>query len=305
MKNAVALPMKGKRVLVTGSTDGIGRHTATRLVEEGATVLLHGRSMDRLTRTRDEILKQTNTADASRIELYCHDLSAISGAKALVEDILSKTTKLDVLVNNAGVYQPKFVKRPHLIEGKMEELEDTFVVNVAAPYILFCLLLPLLQAAAGSKILNVSSMSQGGRIEMDNLQFQKEGSYSSHRAYSASKLLIAALSHELALKLDPVADALVMSCDPGTVNTKMLLAGWGYCGIEVGDADDQFSLITRPGRNNAHGKYYVYQRESRCTTDVYDHDKRQELWAEMERLTRVVLPTASELDVRADLLAIK
>jgi hypothetical protein len=99
---------------------------------------------------------------------------------------------------------------------------------------------------------------------------------------------MAAFSHELAQRISP-EEALVLSCDPGTVNTKMLLAGWGECGIEISNADDEFNLATAEFNPANHGKYFVSCRPSRCTRDVYNDSLRTALWNRLEQLTNTAL----------------
>jgi NAD(P)-dependent dehydrogenase (short-subunit alcohol dehydrogenase family) len=96
--------------------------------------------------------------------------------------------------------------------------EETWAVNVLAPYLLTGLLLPLLQ----DRVVNVSSISAGSSIDWDNLQQEK--GYSDHGAYSLSKLAMQMLTVRMAQLLQP--RGLQVAClDPGTVNTKVLLAG--------------------------------------------------------------------------------
>jgi len=270
--------------LVTGSTDGIGKHTATRLAREGYHVLLHGRSPERLEETRRSILSQQS--DAS-LETLCHDLITLQGAKDLAAQVMIKTdNKLDVLINNAGVFQEERI-------ATEDGLESTFAINVCATFILNALLMPALRNTAQARIINVSSISQSdiGRIDLNNLQFEKAGTWTPYASYSLSKLCVAMISHELALRTRPEEDALVVSCDPGTVNTKMLLAGWGACGIDVSDANCEFKLATSPSFDaSAQGKYYVSCRESRCSKDVYEAEKREELWRRLEEICGVSLP---------------
>jgi short-subunit dehydrogenase len=261
---------------VTGSTDGIGQHTATLLAKDGAHVLLHGRSAARLAATKARILQACPDA---QLTTFQYDLSDVAETKRFCNDVLRTTTQLDGLVQNAGVFEETF-------QTTKDGLEMTFAVNVAAPYIAALLLLPLLRATPQSRILNVSSISQGGKIELDNLQFEK-GGFNAHKAYSLSKLHMAAFSAELARKITPDDDALVYSCDPGTVNTKMLLAGWGECGIDVSNANDEYTLITRPFDPAAHGEYYVGCRKSVTARDVKDDSLRAGLWRELERITGV------------------
>ena len=81
----------------------------------------------------------------------------------------------------------------------------------------------------------------------------------------------------------PASECVICSCDPGTVNTKMLLAGWGACGIEVEEATDEFELVREldPAR---HGQYFVGLQAARAHVDVEDAARRAELWAVLERL---------------------
>lgn len=197
--------LTGKVALVTGSTDGIGKHTALLLAESNALVLLHGRSYDRLERSKYDILAKYPSA---LLETYCYDLETIEETIKFCNDIKSKHENLDILINNAGVFETKR-------KITKDNIEKTFAINVVATYILCCSLYSILNKTKHSRILNVSSISQSdiGSIDLDNLQFEK-GGYSSFNSYSLSKLCIAAISYELSLRISH-NDVLVMSCDPG------------------------------------------------------------------------------------------
>jgi NAD(P)-dependent dehydrogenase (short-subunit alcohol dehydrogenase family) len=215
------------------------------------------------------------------LKSYLYDVSDMEQTKAFAADVLRTTTQLDGLVNNAGVFSESFTKT-------REGLEMTFAVNVAAPFILTCSLLPLLRSTPQSRILNVASISQGGKIELDNLQYER-GGWSTHQSYSVSKLHMAAFSNELARRITP-DESLVMSCDPGTVNTKMLIAGWGECGIDVSVAGDELKLTTSEWREENHGVYFVGCRKSVCARDVSDETLRVRLWGALERITQCTIP---------------
>jgi len=259
--------------LVTGSTDGIGRLTSALLARDDFTVLLHGRSQSRLGETREEILSQTPHA---HLETYCYDLQTKNSVLALAADVLSKHGKhLDVVVQNAGVFMQERVVTA-------DNLEMTFAVNVCAPFLLAQQLLPVLSSTAGSRMLMVSSISQsdgGGRYDMSKFEHESWDSYSS---YGQSKLQMAMLSHQLSTKF---TNPVIMSCDPGTVNTKMLLAGWGRCGIPISSATDEYELVKGPADATKHGKYFVGLRESRCSSSVYDATARAALWSHLEETT--------------------
>lgn len=272
--------MAKKIALITGSTDGIGLHTAYKLaLTNDYKVLIHGRSQERLTKAKEFIMKKVPNAE---IDMYLYDLINLEGSKALANDILSKYDQLDILINNAGVFQ-----QSKIITN--DNLESTFAINCCSTFILNILLLPLLRKTNGSRILNVSSISQSdiGTMDLNNMQFEK-GGFTSYDSYSLSKLVVAMISHELALRISPT-DSLVLSCDPGTVNTKMLLAGWGRCGIDIEDANDEYYLTTKSFDPNDHGKYFVHSRISTGSKDVYDDKKRELLWNQLEKICNVKL----------------
>jgi NAD(P)-dependent dehydrogenase (short-subunit alcohol dehydrogenase family) len=183
LKMAVSDSLKGKSYLITGSTDGIGEHTAMKLAGMGAKILLHGRDPLRLQRTTEKILDKFPEAELTP---YLFDLSTTKSTKAFVHSVLNTNEHLDGLINNAGIFTSKFV----ITE---DGLESTFAINVVAPYIIACLLLPLLRTTKNSRVLNISSTSQGGALDLNNLQFEK-GSFSSHKSYSNSKLYMSGTS---------------------------------------------------------------------------------------------------------------
>lgn len=263
--------------LVTGATDGIGRHTATLLAKSspGMRLLLHGRDAKRLEAAKSLVL---GLAPTTRVEPLLADLSDPAQVRSLAAAVRSLTEELDVFVQNAGV----FLTEP---DWTPEGLERTFAVNVAAPFMLAKELFPLLRATPESRMLIVSSISQsdGGRLDLDDLQLRQPGRWNAYRAYGWSKLQVAMVAAELSTRVSP-EELLVYSCDPGTVNTKMLLAGWGRCGIDVNSADDEFELVKDfvPSR---HGKYFVACRESRGSPDVSDSEKRRRLWSGLEAVT--------------------
>jgi len=214
--------------------------------------------------------------------MYLYDFLNLEGSKRLANDILSKYERLDILINNAGIFQQNKIIT-------QDNIESTFAINCCSTFILNILLLPLLKKTLESRILNVSSISQSdiGIINLSNLQFN-EGGFTSYDSYSLSKLVVAMISHELALRITP-NDSLVLSCDPGTVNTKMLIAGWGKCGIDVENANDEFYLTTKQFDPNDHGKYFVHSKVSTCSKDVYNDSKRRLYWQELERICNVKL----------------
>src|SRR5215207_4331580 len=123
-----------KTILVTGATDGLGRRVARELAASGATVLLHGRSRQRLETTFEEVREQTGS---EKLRTYLADFSSLGEVRELARRILCEQERLDVLINNAGIIS---------LERKESEddYELTFAVNYLSHFLLTSLLMPLL-----------------------------------------------------------------------------------------------------------------------------------------------------------------
>lgn len=250
VSSVMLLSSSSKKIaFITGATDGIGLFTATKLALTHK-VLLHGRDDERLEIAAQRIKKDVPDAD---LELLNYDFSSLAATKACATYVLENCLRLDLLIQNAGVFVPRPVKI-----STVDGLELTFQVNVVAPYILNCMLTPLLKRTGSTRVINVSSISQGGTIKdlrhfpITSSASGQDGDFCNHRAYSYSKMCMAAISYEMSKRMSP-AEALVVSCDPGTVNTKMLLSGWGPCGIEIEEATDEYNLATLPMDSASHG----------------------------------------------------
>mmetsp|Transcript_27462 Transcript_27462/g.59985 ORF Transcript_27462/g.59985 Transcript_27462/m.59985 type:complete len:312 (+) Transcript_27462:108-1043(+) len=267
--------MDGRVFVVTGATDGIGKHTATRLAEAGATVVLHGRRENRGAKAVKEIRAKTGN---DNLEYFNGDLSSISQIHKLAGQIGSKYKKIDCLINNAGVYEPS-----RLLSE--DGYEMTWAVNVLAPFLLTSLLLDNIRAGTKPRIINVSSVSQtegGGILDFDNLQHEK--GYNAHSAYGLSKLCAVCFTYDLAERLQHEGIT-VNTLDPGTVNTKMLTAGWGCFGIDVSTANNEFHLATDASLEGVTGKYFVGGTERRSCAITYDVETRAKLWKVLEEQT--------------------
>jgi len=93
--------MQGKTVLITGATDGIGKQTALRLARMGARILLHGRNPEKAKNVQQEIISES---DNPNIEVLIADLQSLKQVRQLATEVKNRTERLDVLINNAGVY---------------------------------------------------------------------------------------------------------------------------------------------------------------------------------------------------------
>ena len=302
--------------LITGSTDGIGVTTAQNILNGKSDineVLIHGRDVDRVRSTATSIQKSAATKRNVAVALPASDLSTVRGCYDLANSVLqycgapqpdsvnspSGSSNLKILMNNAGVYSNKLV---HTEEG----LELTFAVNVLAPFVVTSMLLSTLLAngsrddrSSNSRIVIASSVSQSWRLSKDywdDPQYHKR-QYSAHSAYSESKLLDAMLTIEMAQRLqDAGIDTSVLTCnclDPGTVNTKMLLDGWGPIGIRVQDALDETWCCTSPELESITGQYFVGRSRRQASGCAYDTYHREKLW---EILSELAPQAAAEWD---------
>ena len=277
--SALALPpQRGRVVLVTGATDGIGRHTAARLAGAGAEVLVHGRSEQRVADAVALLQRSGGTARG-----FVADLSSLDDTRRLAKEVAAAAPALHALINNAGVFAPAGERRVLTRDG----LETTFAVNVAAPFLLGAALLPQLRAASAAVLVNTASISHAGvgrALPLDNLQGELR--WSAHRAYSLSKLCVVMFTLAQARRLAAAGNShgvRAVTLDPGTVNTKMLLAGWGPCGIEVEDADDTAWAATAAAV--ASGAYYVGRREATPDAPARDQAAQEALWQRLVAIT--------------------
>jgi retinol dehydrogenase 14 len=266
--------MENEVILITGSTDGIGKQAALDRARKGATVLLHGRN-PAAGKTVLEQIKRTSQND--NISLFIADFTSLRQVRRLADEILDKHSKLDVLVNNAGVY----MRDRQLTE---DGFEATFAVNHLAPFLLTNLLLQLLKQSAPSRIINVSSMAhQGARLNLNDLHGERR--FDPYDAYSKSKLANLLFTYELANRMRNSGVA-VNAVHPGVIATKMLRAGFGSMGgrsVEDGAARIAY-LIDTPGIETMSGKYFVDDKEQISSSQSRDEKLQKQFWALSEKL---------------------
>src|SRR3989449_2105322 len=185
-------PLDQQTILVTGATDGLGRALAQNLAARGATVLLHGRSPDRLARATQEIRQATLN---DRLRVYRADFASLEPVRGLAREIERDQPRLDVLVNNAGIGGGgRHGRRETSADGH----ELRFAVNYLAPFLLTNLLLPLLRRSTPARIVNVASVGQAP-IDFDDVMLQSR--YDGFTAYRQSKLAQIMFTFELAERL--------------------------------------------------------------------------------------------------------
>ncbi len=230
-----------KVILLTGATDGIGKLTATKLVEAGHQVLVHGRSEEKLASTIAmlEALPGTGSVDSFRA-----DLSEVSGVRQLAADVAAKHNHLDALVNNAGI-----LKSPITITT--DGIDIRFAVNTIAPYLLAKQLLPTL--GESSRVVNVSSAAQA---PFNANEIIDKSAMAEMDAYAKSKLAIIMWGNSLASK-HPNGPAYI-AVNPGSLlASKMVKEGFGIDGksLDIG-ADILCSAALDDSFSSASGKYF-------------------------------------------------
>ncbi|MBE9102982.1 SDR family NAD(P)-dependent oxidoreductase [Vacuolonema iberomarrocanum] len=229
-----------KTILMTGATDGIGLETARMLVSLGHTVLLHGRNLAKL-----DNVEKTLSTNNGHVESYMADLSRMADVETLAKAVAGKHAKLDVLINNAGVYN---APDPVTQDG----LDIRFAVNAIAPYLLTQRLMPLMTASG--RVINLSSAAQS-TVNLEALAGWVK--LSDGVAYAQSKLAMTMWSRSLALSLKGNGPA-VIAVNPGSMlGSKMVKQAFGVAG---GDIRIGAEILTRAALSDefatASGQYF-------------------------------------------------
>ena len=255
-----------KTILITGATDGIGQQTALDLAEKGHEIILHGRNNSRGHETLKAIQNQTRN---SKLHYFNADLTDFSEISKLADTIKSGFEKMDVLINNAGVFETQKVI---LLNG----FERTFMVNYLAHFSLTLQLLGLIKNAEEGRIVNVSSMAQAGTMDFDNLNGEKY--FDGYNAYAVSKLENILFTYKLAKELKDTSIT-VNALHPGVISTKLLHAGWGSGGASLNEGSKtSVFLATSESIKDKTGLYFVNSQERRSSAISYDKKIQDRLW---------------------------
>jgi NAD(P)-dependent dehydrogenase (short-subunit alcohol dehydrogenase family) len=260
-------PLDQQRILVTGSTDGLGRRVAAELARRGAHVIVHGRDPAKV----DEAVGETGAAEG-----LVADLADLAQVRRLADE----AGELDTLVNNAGVIEPE---RRESADG----YELTLAVNHLSHFLLTELVLPRVREPA--RIVNVSSIGQAP-LDWDDLMFVR--GYEGYTAYAKSKLAQVLFTMELAERLAG-REITVNALHPATLMaTKIVTGNLGRprSSVEEG-VEAVVRLVADPELDGVSGRFFDGTRESAAHGQAYDAAARRRMWVESERLTRAATDT--------------
>ena len=265
--------MPDEVVLITGSTDGLGREVARRVAARGAHVIVHGRNQER----GNALVKEIVAAGKGTARFYAADFASLAAVRTFAEAIQRDYKRLDVLVNNAGVWLPD---RQVSADGH----EMQFAVNYLAGFLLTRTLLPLIvdvaptpgEAAAARparRIINVSSGAQSP-IDFSDVMLERPGRAA--QGYGQSKLAQILFTFDLARELQDKG-VTVVALHPATMMDTTMVRSSGLpaqSSIDEG-ATAVMNLIVSPSIQT--GQFFDGRRPSRAHAQAYDESARAQL----------------------------
>lgn len=282
----------GKRVLITGATNGIGLSAAKELARRGAKLAIVARSEGRAA----EALRQIKDASSrgGDVDVLLADLASQTSVRRLAAEVLERYPKLDVLINNAGaVYSSRQVTE--------DGIELTWAVNHLAPFLLTTLLLDRLQKNAPARIITTSSQAhQGARIPFNDMAAERSYGSFGFRRYSETKLANILFTLELARRLE--GTGVTANCfHPGVVasgfnrnnSTLMRLAMTivkPFSRSPEKGAETLVWLADSPQVSGVSGDYFVDMRQVSPSAAAQDTEAARRLWAVSEEQTSASAP---------------
>jgi NAD(P)-dependent dehydrogenase (short-subunit alcohol dehydrogenase family) len=275
------MTVKGKTILVTGSTDGVGRYVAERLGADGARVLVHGRNRAR----GEEVVGRIGKGGGAAVFLDA-DLASLAEVRKLAHAVRRETDGLDVLLNNAGIGTAGEGR-----EVSADGFELRFGVNYLAGFLLTRLLLPLIEKRALARIVNVASAGQQA-IDFDDVMLTR--GYSGVRAYCQSKLAQILFTFDLAEELRG-RRVTVNALHPATYMDTTMVRKSGARPISTVEQGGEaiLRLVASPELDGRSGLYFSGLREQRADSQAYDPAARRRLRTLSFELVGLADPTAA------------
>lgn len=205
--------LQGKTIIVTGGNSGLGYESVKAFALKGATVILACRNLAKGEKAKNEILK---TNPSGEIQVMQLDLANLTSVEAFAKKFSSEHKQLDVLLNNAGIMATPNIKTDDGFEAQLG-------TNHLGHFALTGHLLPLLKGTPQSRVVNVSSLAhKGGKMDFNDLMFEKCRKFKPMRAYGQSKLANLLFTYELQRFFEANnIDCIAVAAHPGGSNTRL------------------------------------------------------------------------------------
>jgi NAD(P)-dependent dehydrogenase (short-subunit alcohol dehydrogenase family) len=278
----------GKRVLITGATDGIGLAAAEALAERGANLAIVARNGTKAERAVQRI--KDAGGPGTIVDVLMADLASQAAVRGLAAEVLERYPRLDVLVNNAGAV---YMKRQLSPDG----IELTWALNHLAPFLLTALLLERIQASAPARIVTTSSDAhKGAHIPFDDLNAER--TYHGFGRYRQTKLANIMFTSELARRLGGSSHVTANCFHPGLVSTGFNRNNgvWMSLGMTAvrplsrspaEGAETLLWLVDSPDVDDQSGLYFVDEKPVAPSSAALDEDAARRLWACSEDQTQL------------------
>lgn len=263
-----------KIIFMTGATSGLGKISAIKAAQNGATVIVLARNLVKSEALKNEFRKQHPTS-LGKIEIIEGNLSSFESIEAACKEVVLKYPIIDMLVNNAGIMNFEY-------KQTVDGIEETLQVNLLSPLLICHLLFECLNKAREPKIIFTSSGLHQGKINFENIEFKN--SFSSFKVYRQSKLGVILICRLLANPLEK-HNVGIYAQHPGMVRTNLgHSAGWFSKMIFflMGKSPKKGSqtlsyLIETPKSELESGAYYADKKTTPTTKESYDLEVAKKL----------------------------
>lgn len=261
-------------IFFTGGTSGLGKAAVIDLLSSGNHVILAARDQKKGERLQSEVRTLKG-----KLRIVSCDLNDLSSIRSAIETVKQDHERLDLLINNAGLWNKAF-------ETSKDGFESTLQVNLLAPFLFMEGFLPLLKSSGG-KVINTASALHQGDLQLSDLEFS--ANFSGFKAYRQSKLGLILMTRWMAEQHDGVG---FYTVHPGVVSTSLgrNLGGLGnfffkLAGIspEKG-ADTILYLIRTPKDQLKNGGYYTKRSLKRTTATSYDMELAEQLMVKLRAM---------------------
>jgi retinol dehydrogenase-12 len=282
MRGPVGADLTGKTCLVTGASSGIGLATARELARLGARVVMAVRSPEKGEKARRAVVGATGR----EVEMAVVDLASQGSVRTFARGFAARHPKLDVLVNNAGIWAEKRRVSP-------DGIELVWATNVLNYFLVTEILLPLLKAAGKARVVNVASQL-AGELDLSDVQFERRP-WSGRSAYAQSKQADRMLTWGLSRRLVGTG-VTANAMHPGFVATEIFGKGGGLVSLGVSlysklrakrpeeGADTVVWLAASPDVESRSGLFWIDRQERRCR--FRDEAGEEALFALCRTMTR-------------------